>query len=291
MAETPSWLFPLSSSASIGLIDAYDRPVSASALFLEHPYPPFAAWLVQRGSVTVRLAGDHAPEQTVTARKNQWLILPARPRTHKMSRGTHLLSVRMIMDHVNGFPLLTAKGPICLHRSKIPALEPMASLVAERVSQRRATPSANSSRSLAAELELRAAFLTFINAYIAITLAHGWILPVTGPTSAPVERVVLWIQQQDHSIPLRQAKMARVAGISLSHLKRLFISEFHLTPSAWWQNRRLKEACRLLQDTDVSLKAIAATLAFRFPSHFSIWFRQRTGMSPLKFRQRPAAGV
>ncbi len=88
-----------------------------------------------------------------------------------------------------------------------------------------------------------------------------------------MKKVIAWIQQQGHSTPLRQSEMARAAGFSSSHLKRIFQRELGISPVAWWQNRRFKEACRLLRGTDLPLKAIADNLAFRFPSHFSIWFR------------------
>ena len=289
MSESAAWQFPLSGSASIGLIHAYDHVVAADCLRMELPDPPFAAWFVRRGSVTVQFKDSTRYERAVTAGKHQWLFLPSRPRQHQMTPGTHLLSVRMNLERSHVMALITARQTLCVPQSQAPHLVPLATTLVESLRQQgteRSMPD-----ELLTETSLRAAFLLWITEYLRVVLAGGWKLTGESLGTTPVEKVLAWIQRQPFSTPLRQPDLARTAGLSLSHIKRLFQRDLGISPIDWWQNRRLKEACKLLRETNLPLKVIAGDLAFRFPSHFSIWFRKRVGLSPLAFRQKLTVDV
>ncbi len=122
MSESPVWQLPLSPSVFAGLIHAYDHRVPDDSLRMERPDPPFAAWLVRQGSVTVTFKGGTKSDRTVTARKNEWLLLPARPRVHQMDPGTHLLSVRMNLERAHGTALFSVMQPFRLSKFKVSIL-------------------------------------------------------------------------------------------------------------------------------------------------------------------------
>jgi AraC-like DNA-binding protein len=81
------------------------------------------------------------------------------------------------------------------------------------------------------------------------------------------------------------AELARRLGVSREHLARVFRQQTGQAPRAFLEWCRLREACRLLKETSMSAKEVAATLGFGAPSHFTRAFGRRFGMPPRRFRE------
>jgi AraC family transcriptional regulator len=79
--------------------------------------------------------------------------------------------------------------------------------------------------------------------------------------------------------------LARLCGLSQWHFSRLFKAEHGLSPGAFLQVERIREAARLLQDTDLPLKVVAERCGFADANYFGKAFRQHTGVSPGAFRR------
>ncbi len=91
----------------------------------------------------------------------------------------------------------------------------------------------------------------------------------------------------------RDASLARVpslaaltlgCGLSPGHTSRLFVAQFGLTPHEYREQRRINAARRLLRGSSAPVKEIAFDLGFKQSTHFSAWFRERTGAFPRAFR-------
>jgi AraC family transcriptional regulator len=80
--------------------------------------------------------------------------------------------------------------------------------------------------------------------------------------------------------------LAELCGISSGHLMRAFKQTTGETVHAYVERVRLSKAQRLLCETDLPLKAIAAELGFSTPSSFSFAFRRATGGTPASFREQ-----
>jgi AraC family transcriptional regulator len=80
--------------------------------------------------------------------------------------------------------------------------------------------------------------------------------------------------------------LAEICGISGGHLMRAFKQTTGETVHAYVERIRLTKAQRLLCETDLPLKAIAAELGFSTPSSFSFAFRRATGGTPASFREQ-----
>jgi AraC family transcriptional regulator len=80
--------------------------------------------------------------------------------------------------------------------------------------------------------------------------------------------------------------LAELCGISSGHLMRAFKQTTGETVHAYVERVRLSKAQRLLCETDLPLKAIAAELGFSTPSSFSFAFRRATGRTPASFREQ-----
>ena len=85
---------------------------------------------------------------------------------------------------------------------------------------------------------------------------------------------------------LSLAALAGVAGWSPSHLIRAFRAATGQSPHRWLPQRRLDEACRLLDLGQHSVTEICWLAGFGSLSHFMTTFRRETGVSPGAFRRR-----
>lgn len=79
--------------------------------------------------------------------------------------------------------------------------------------------------------------------------------------------------------------VAKRCHISLSYLQHLFLKFTGQGIASVIRRRRLEEACRLLGETDRSVRDIALSCGFFDPDYFSVIFRRSYGVSPLGFRK------
>ena len=84
--------------------------------------------------------------------------------------------------------------------------------------------------------------------------------------------------------PLQAATLAAQANISLSHFFTLFKRYVGSTPMDYFIRLRLRRACHLLENTEMSVKAIAYTLGYEDPYYFSRIFKSFNRISPSKYR-------
>lgn len=79
-------------------------------------------------------------------------------------------------------------------------------------------------------------------------------------------------------------EMARRAGMSQSHLRRLFVQAFGVPPHEYLEQARLRKGAELLRDTGRPVGEIAQAAGYADPFHFSARFRKHFGVSPRAYR-------
>ncbi|MDD5482091.1 MAG: AraC family transcriptional regulator [Kiritimatiellae bacterium] len=84
----------------------------------------------------------------------------------------------------------------------------------------------------------------------------------------------------------RATETARLCGLSVSQMNRLFKKCFHMPPHKFWERKRFGELCRQLRFADDSLAQIATRAGFEDNAYFSRWFHKMAGCSPSEFRRR-----
>lgn len=84
--------------------------------------------------------------------------------------------------------------------------------------------------------------------------------------------------------------LERASGLSPSRLQALFREVTGYPPLDYLRRLRVEEARRLLADSRLSVKEVAARTGFRDTSHFSKVFRRVDGLSPAHFRDALLAG-
>lgn len=107
----------------------------------------------------------------------------------------------------------------------------------------------------------------------AIHEQYGWFQPVLSR-----------IGTLDQTITTRE--LANLAGVSPSHLSRVFRELKGCSVAAYQRQLRIAEACRLMREPQLSLTRIARMSGYSDQSHFSNAFRRQVGCSPRDFRRR-----
>ena len=80
--------------------------------------------------------------------------------------------------------------------------------------------------------------------------------------------------------------LARKAGLSVATFNRAFKRHFGTTPARYVTEIRVREATRLLLQTDAPIDAIAEQSGFPNRAYFSRVFRQVTDEAPASFRRK-----
>lgn len=74
-------------------------------------------------------------------------------------------------------------------------------------------------------------------------------------------------------------------GMSRSSLTRKMHELFNLSPKDFLQEARIKHACSLLQQTDLSVKEVAYACGFSNPQYFATSFKTSTGLTPSEYKE------
>ena len=85
--------------------------------------------------------------------------------------------------------------------------------------------------------------------------------------------------------------LAARVGVTSRHLRRIFVTEFGVSPIEYAQTQRLLLAKRLLTDTALPVTEIARASGFASVRRFNALFKARYRMSPGRLRQARGAGA
>jgi transcriptional regulator GlxA family with amidase domain len=85
--------------------------------------------------------------------------------------------------------------------------------------------------------------------------------------------------------------LARRATMSPRTFARVFRNETGTTPAAYVESLRVEAARRLLETTDLTVDAVAASVGFRHGETLHRAFRRRVGTTPDRYRQHFARRV
>ncbi|GHO90533.1 AraC family transcriptional regulator [Reticulibacter mediterranei] len=108
--------------------------------------------------------------------------------------------------------------------------------------------------------------------------------PPANFTRQQVKRVVEYIQDHlDQNLSLET--LAQQQGFSAYHFARLFRQATGESPHQFVLNKRIEAAQHLLKKKDLPLAQVALAVGFPNQSHFTQVFKNRVGLTPLRYRQ------
>lgn len=245
------------------------------------------AWLVQEGWASVRDAGG----RPIRARAGEWLLARPGQRMQEFSDDARVLSVNFRAAFHTGENLFEEGLSTVLAGDAHPQLERRARNLL-RVSNRELGPEwsrwiVTAPVDLRGYLVLHRALTDWILAWSTALMEAG-IMPQTIPDNdARVKQAFAFLQGHLKEPNLNWDKVAAGVGLSLSQLNRHLLRERGETLRQVHQKMRREHARHLLTRSGLSIKEISGELGFRYPSHFTAWFRKNCGLSPSEFRQNP----
>ena len=106
--------------------------------------------------------------------------------------------------------------------------------------------------------------------------------------AALAENVRVYLQE-NYDKPVDFSALADSLAVSAPYLSKLFHEQTGSSPSRYLTDIRMRQARKLLMDTNLTVKEIAVRVGFPDPFHFSRSFRNAVGISPVQFREELAA--
>jgi transcriptional regulator GlxA family with amidase domain len=84
---------------------------------------------------------------------------------------------------------------------------------------------------------------------------------------------------------INMEKLASELGVGYSWFRRMFRHYTGLPPVQYFLELKLNKAKELLVNTSLPIKEIAVITGFESQFYFSKFFKNRVGMSPIKYRE------
>ena len=94
----------------------------------------------------------------------------------------------------------------------------------------------------------------------------------------------------DLSYPWTVGEMAEKVNVSVSHLNRLFKTEYDLSPTQYLQELRLERVAYLLENSFLSIKEIRCCTGFSDKTIFIKIFKKKYGKTPIDFKRQIWSG-
>jgi AraC-like DNA-binding protein len=87
------------------------------------------------------------------------------------------------------------------------------------------------------------------------------------------------------------AEVAHLLGLSRSRFCHLFKSEVGMSLIQYLKKARMEKACQILDASFAPIKAVAAEVGYKDPTHFEREFKKAYGLTPLQYRVAHIASV
>ena len=103
-------------------------------------------------------------------------------------------------------------------------------------------------------------------------------------SDAMIKKVMEFVEKHIGNADIDIDQMAQYAAVSRSQLNHKLKQLMGVTPSEMIREARIKRACMLLRESNLSVNEIAYRCGFSDPKYFSKCFKASKGCSPTAFR-------
>ncbi len=215
----------------------------------------------------------------------QWVIMGGGPGHLKFERGSEILSIHLDAHWHTGQQVIPESTVELVDSREEKELTRLGHALEKFVRQRLHDPQfslLSQPVGLADYLDSQAVFLPWVSALFRVLGETSLFIPAAQDDR--ITRVLHLLGATPLDQPLDEARLTASAGMSRSHLHRLFVKHTGLTPRGFAERRRQDYAVRRLREPGVSAKVVALELGFRQLSHFSRWFKAHSGLTPRDYQ-------
>ena len=90
--------------------------------------------------------------------------------------------------------------------------------------------------------------------------------------------------ESNYKNDIKISNLIDLSNYSERHFMRLFVKTFGLTPNNYLQGIRIRHACRMLKESEMSITDIAYECGFDDANYFSRLFKKKMGVTPSRYR-------
>lgn len=105
-------------------------------------------------------------------------------------------------------------------------------------------------------------------------------------TSDPMIREAIGLMHRELGVEAGIDYLSKKLGCSRRTFERRFLDQTGMSPSAMWMHLKMREAERLLLETNLSMEVVASLCGFSESRGLSANFRKHAGITPSEFRKR-----
>ncbi len=265
------------------LVWATEREVETHFLDYETSSDQFiVCWFIERGHVRV----DYDNE-SVEAKKGQWLMLRAAEGHQHFSPRSRLISIRFDLRLRGGEALFSRENYRILSGNDFPILETTARALLHLLNPSHGAEShliGRNQMTLAQNFRVEAAFMNWVAAYVDMMAATGATQASPTRRDERINLALSLIEKHPMREKFTESELARSCSLSSNQFARLFQREMGKSAFQYYDERRLELARHALNDTAMPVKEIAFELGFSSSPHFSNWFKDKEGRSPRAWR-------
>lgn len=242
-------------------------------------------WQILRGSVWIEKEGELVISR---AGDRRWVVCTPGKRRQKFSDDAELISLHFLLESPgdgaewHGMPVLA----VAPRAEDVDSLSRLMKFVEQLgLSESDTLRIGRVDLSLEATLALRSVVYEFVYRLMGLLGSSGLCYEPPQLSDERVAKSYRELSARDPRIELKIDQLASELGITVGQLNRLWQRELGITPRSYWDQRRIRFACNLLQIRRLPVKVVAAELGYRHLSQFSNWFSKRMGCAPKKYGQ------
>ncbi|GAT31823.1 AraC-type DNA-binding protein [Terrimicrobium sacchariphilum] len=266
----------------VSLIWAYRGRVAEEFLDFSSERGNVTARLLVSGRMTVRRGG-----LVSVALPGQWMIMGNGPSHLKFERGSEILSIHLDAHWHTGQQVIPESMAAVVDSREEAELTRLGRALEKFVRDRLHDPRfslLSQPLELIDYLDSQTVFIPWVSALFRVLQQAGASLFVPAAQDDRITRVLHLLGATPLDQPFEEKRLMSSAGMSRSHLNRLFIKHTGLTPRGFAERRRQDYAVRRLREPGVTAKVVALELGFKQLSHFSRWFKAHSGLTPRDYQ-------
>lgn len=263
------------------LVFIYDGAVEAKYRSCVSTNANYALWLVRRGRVSIK----HENRDEIVAETGDWILFPPNDKYYQQfSSDSEIMSVHFVFEWEFGELFFQFDQIMKRSYEKWQRLEP---LLVDLLSvyKGRLRKEQHNLLSLDEYSTYNIVYLRFLNSLLLLMENEDVSFNSPAVIDHRMKDALKIMDEFYYTGKIPYDRLSEACSLSRVQIDRLFVEQVKKTPKQYMEMRCLKRATLLLLDPGYSAKEVCYELGFSTLSHFCNWFRRKTAMWPIEYRE------